>query len=308
MRVESNLLFIPLSHDPHAQTRLAGRDRDDAMSWAFLREASWQFFLTLWHVVPWLLVMGVIFSALTVLSPCNEGRPWWRKRGLGTDLTYWIFAPVFSRYLRIWATVIGTMAIFGITGADAIAQFYDHGHGAVGRLPLWAQGALYLVATDFALYWIHRGFHNGILWKYHAVHHVSKDVEWISAARFHPVNLAFGTCAVDIAALLSGISPEIFIVLGPFTTVASVFVHANLDWTLGPLKYLVVSPVFHRWHHVNRIRDKNFASTFALWDWLFGTYYMPKGALPSGYGIDDERMPEGFVPQLLYPLQQGAGN
>jgi sterol desaturase/sphingolipid hydroxylase (fatty acid hydroxylase superfamily) len=83
-------------------------------------------------------------------------------------------------------------------------------------------------------------------------------------------------------------------------------VHANLDWTLGPLKYLVVSPVFHRWHHVNRVRDKNFASTFALWDWLFGTYYMPEGALPSGYGIDDERMPEGFVPQMLYPLQQGA--
>jgi sterol desaturase/sphingolipid hydroxylase (fatty acid hydroxylase superfamily) len=277
-----------------------------AMNRTFFVNASWQFFLTLWHIVPWLAGAGLVFSLLSLISPCNAGKPWWRKRGLGTDLAYWIFAPVFSRYLRIWVTVAATMLLFGITDGGAIAQFYDHGHGAIGRLPLWAQGVIYLVATDFALYWIHRVFHRGFLWKYHAVHHVSKDVEWISASRFHPVNLALGTCAVDITAFLSGISPEIFIVIGPFTTIASVFVHANLDWTLGPLKYVVVSPVFHRWHHADTVRDKNFASTFALWDWMFGTWHMPEGVLPESYGINDDAMPEGLMPQLVYPLLQGA--
>ena len=245
-----------------------------------------------------------MFTLLSWLSPCNAGRPWWHKRGLATDLAYWVFVPVFSRYLRIWVTVMGTMLIFGITNGDAISHFYDHGHGALGRLPLWEQGVIYLVATDLTLYWIHRAFHDGFLWKYHAVHHASKDVEWISAARFHPVNLALGTCAVDIAALLCGISPEVFIVLAPFNTIYSVFVHANLDWTLGPLKYLLVGPVFHRWHHAQAVRDKNFASTFALWDWMFGTFHMPKGALPGTYGIDDEKMAEGLMPQLVYPLLQ----
>lgn len=274
------------------------------MSWTFVGEASWQFLLTLWHTLPWLAGAGVVFTLLSLISPCNPGRAWWHKRGLGTDLAYWIFVPVFSRYLRIWVTVMGTMLIFGITNGDAISHFYDHGHGAIGRLPLWQQGVLYLVATDFALYWSHRVFHGGFLWKYHAVHHASKDVEWISAARFHPVNLALGTCAVDIAALLSGISPEVFIVLAPFNTLASLFVHANLDWTLGPFKYLLVSPVFHRWHHAMAARDKNFASTFALWDWMFGTFYMPEGALPENYGIADEAMPEGLMSQLVYPLLQ----
>jgi sterol desaturase/sphingolipid hydroxylase (fatty acid hydroxylase superfamily) len=274
------------------------------MSWTFVGEASWQFLLTLWHTLPWLAGAGAVFTVLTLISPCNPGRSWWHKRGLGTDLAYWVFVPVFSRYLRIWATVMGTMLIFGITDGDAISKFYDHGHGAIGRLPLWEQGILYLVATDFALYWSHRVFHRGILWKYHAVHHASKDVEWISAARFHPVNLALGTCAVDIIALLSGVSPEVFIVLGPFNTIASLFVHANLDWTLGPLKYLVVSPVFHRWHHASAVQGQNFASTFALWDWMFGTFYMPDGALPNNYGIDDQAMPEGLMPQLIYPLLQ----
>ena len=275
------------------------------MTSSFLIDASWQFLLTLWHTLPWLAGAGAVFTLLSWISPCNQGRPWWHKRGLGTDLAYWIFVPVFSRYLRVWVTVMGTMLIFGITDGEAISRFYDHGHGGIGRLPLWQQGILYLVATDFLLYWSHRVFHRGFLWKYHAVHHASKDVEWISAARFHPVNLALGTCAADIAALLSGISPEVFIVLGPFTTIASVFVHANLDWTLGPFRYLVVSPVFHRWHHVSVVRDKNFASTFAFWDWMFGTFYMPEGVLPEGYGIDDEAMPEGLMPQLVYPLLQG---
>ena len=275
------------------------------MSLQFLGEASWQFLLTLWHVVPWLVGGGVVFAILSRFWPCNAGKPWWHKRGLGTDLAYWIFVPVFSRYLRIWVTVVGTMLLFGITDGDAIVRFYDHGHGAIGRLPLWQQGVLYLVVTDFLLYWSHRMFHDGFLWKYHAVHHASKDVEWISASRFHPVNLALGTCAADIAALLSGISPEVFIALGPFTTVYSLFVHANLDWTLGPLKYLVVSPVFHRWHHDVTVRDRNFASTFALWDLMFGTFHMPKGALPGTYGIEDDAMPEGLMPQLIYPLLQG---
>ncbi len=284
------------------------------MNWKLAGEASWQFVLTLWHVVPWLAGAAVLFTALSWVSPCNGGKPWWRKRGLGTDLAYWIFAPVFTRYLRIWVTVLGTIVIFGLTDGQQIADFYNHGHGAIGRLPLWAQGAIYLVATDFALYWIHRLFHRGFLWKYHAVHHASKDVEWISAARFHPVNLAFGTAAVDVAALLAGVSPEVFIVLGPFSTIASVFVHANLNWTLGPFKYLLVNPVFHRWHHVRVSEGVNYASTLALWDWLFGTFHMPQGARPSDYGIDDDAMPEGLLPQLLYPLTQrqspadGAGS
>lgn len=274
------------------------------MNWKLAADASWQFVLTLWHVVPWLAAMGAVFSVLSLFWPCNPGKPWWKKQGLGTDLAYWIFVPVLTRYLRIWVTVLGTILLFHITNGQQIADFYDHGHGPLSHLPLWLQGLIYLVASDFALYWTHRWFHRGFLWKYHAVHHAPKEVEWISAARFHPVNLALGTVAVDVAALLAGISPEIFIVLGPFNTMASVFVHANLDWTFGPLRYVLVSPVFHRWHHAQAVRDKNFAGTFALWDVLFDSFHMPKGALPEEYGIDDAAMPEGLVPQLLYPLTQ----
>jgi sterol desaturase/sphingolipid hydroxylase (fatty acid hydroxylase superfamily) len=267
-----------------------------------LKAAGWQFFVTLWHVFPWLAGMGVVFTLLSLLTPCNPGKPWWKKQGLSTDLAYWIFVPVFTRYLRIALTAIGTVLIFHIDNAQKIADFYQRGHGFIGTLPLWAQGMIFLVVTDFALYWSHRVFHRGAAWKYHAVHHAPEQVEWLSAARFHPVNLLFGSVATDIAMLLAGVSPEVFIVLGPFNTIVSTYVHANLSWTGGPLRYVFVSPVFHRWHHVIEPKDRNFASTFPVWDLLFGTFHMPKGELPQEYGIGSE-MPEGLVPQLLYPLK-----
>jgi sterol desaturase/sphingolipid hydroxylase (fatty acid hydroxylase superfamily) len=271
-----------------------------------LFEVSEQVFITLWHVLPWLAGLGVAFALLSRFSPCNKSRPWWHKRGLYTDLFYWIFASLFMRYMRIWVTVLFTMWIFHIVDGQRIADFYLHGHGPVAAVPLWLQAVLYLVIADFLLYWSHRIFHRGFLWKYHAIHHASRDVEWISAARFHPVNLALGTVAVDVAALLAGVSPDIFLFVGPFNIITSCMVHANLDWTFGPFARIFVSPVFHRWHHAMEVRDVNFASTFSLWDWIFGTYHMPEGALPQSYGIDDTAMPEGLMPQLVYPLLQKA--
>jgi sterol desaturase/sphingolipid hydroxylase (fatty acid hydroxylase superfamily) len=50
--------------------------------------------------------------------------------------------------------------------------------------------------------------------------------------------------------------------------------------------------------------DKNFASTFAIWDVMFGSYHMPAGELPGDYGIDDKEMPQTLAGQLLYPLRQ----
>jgi sterol desaturase/sphingolipid hydroxylase (fatty acid hydroxylase superfamily) len=267
-------------------------------------ETLWQFGVTLWHVVPWLAGMGLLFGLLSRLAPLNGGRPWWEKRGLFTDLAYWIFIPVFVRYLRIWVTVCLTLVIFHIADGQKIADFYEHGHGPVSHLPLWVQIIGYLVITDFLLYWNHRAFHRGILWKYHAVHHASKDLEWTSAARFHPVNQALGAAAVDVLALLAGISPDIFLVVGPFNIITSCLVHANLNWTFGPLRYVLVSPVFHRWHHARAVTDKNFASTFAVWDVMFGTAHMPAGVRPSDYGIDDTEMPDGIWAQIAYPLLQ----
>jgi sterol desaturase/sphingolipid hydroxylase (fatty acid hydroxylase superfamily) len=261
---------------------------------------------TMLKIVPVTIGLGIVFAVLSHWSACNPSQPWWQKREIMTDVLYWFLIPLMARFVRIGLLVIGAGLVFNIHGTDALMAFYEDGHGPLSHLPLWGQVFFFLVASDIMTYWIHRGFHRGGLWKYHAVHHSSEELEWISAARFHPVNIFLGTVVADVTLLLAGISPNVMLWVGPFTIAHSAFVHANLNWTLGPFKYVIASPVFHRWHHTaaDRGGSSNFASTFPILDWLFGTFYMPENEMPDAYGIDDHGFPEGFGSQILYPFRQ----
>jgi sterol desaturase/sphingolipid hydroxylase (fatty acid hydroxylase superfamily) len=256
-------------------------------------------------IVPISIALAAAFTLLSSFWACNPGRPWWRKRDLLTDLCYWFLIPLIGRYLRIGLLVLGAALAFGATTAPELAELYEDGHGPLAQLPLWAQAAIFLVGSDLMMYWSHRAFHRAPLWKYHAVHHSSEELDWISAARFHPVNLFLGSVAADVVLLLAGISPKIFVILGPFTVAHSAFVHANLSWTLGPFRYVLAGPVFHRWHHTSADRggDKNFAPTFPLLDLMFGTFYMPANEVPDAYGIADKHFPTGLDRQMLYPFK-----
>jgi sterol desaturase/sphingolipid hydroxylase (fatty acid hydroxylase superfamily) len=256
--------------------------------------------------VPISVVIAVLFTILTWFFACNPGKAWYQKSDLVTDLCYWLFIPVITRFLRIGLLIVAAAAVFHITTGEGLVAFYEHGHGPLAALPLVAQGIIFLIGQDFIMYWTHRWFHGARLWKYHAVHHSSEELEWISAARFHPVNLFLGSVLADVVMLFAGISPTVFVVLGPLTIAHSAFVHANLDWTLGPFKYVFAGPVFHRWHHTaaDRGGEKNFAGTFPVFDLLFGTFYMPAGELPDRYGIADRTFPQTFGAQLVHPFTQ----
>jgi sterol desaturase/sphingolipid hydroxylase (fatty acid hydroxylase superfamily) len=252
------------------------------------------------------LALAVVFTILTSFWACNPGKPWWRKRDIVTDLCYWLFIPVVARFLRIGMLIVGAAVLFQITTSEELVAFYDNGHGPLAALPLVAQMVIFLIGEDIILYWTHRLFHGRRMWRYHAVHHSSEELEWISAARFHPINLLLGSVTADVAMLLLGISPNVFVVLGPLTIAHSAFVHANLNWTLGPFKYVIATPVLHRWHHTaaDRGGEKNFAATFPILDVLFGTFYMPKGEIPDHYGIGEREFPTSFQGQLVHPFTQ----
>ena len=126
---------------------------------------------TIEKVVPITIALALLFSVLSHFWACNQAAPWWKKRELVTDMVYWFFVPVFARVIRIGLLVVGAGVVFKIHDADELIAFYENGHGPLSQLPLWAQGLLFLVASDFMLYWLHRMFHSGEFWKYHAVHH-----------------------------------------------------------------------------------------------------------------------------------------
>lgn len=47
-------------------------------------------------------------------------------------------------------------------------------------------------------------------------------------------------------------------------------------------------------------RDRNFAVHLPVLGRLFGTYYAPRGQWPTGYGLSDETMPEGYFEQTVW--------
>jgi sterol desaturase/sphingolipid hydroxylase (fatty acid hydroxylase superfamily) len=104
---------------------------------------------------------------------------------------------------------------------------------------------------------------------------------------------------------MAGISPNVMIWVGPFNIFHSAFVHANLNWTLGPFKYLLASPVFHRWHHTaaDEGGNTNFAGSFPIWDLMFGTFRMPEGLIPENFGKDEAEMPGEFIGQVAFPFR-----
>ncbi|MFZ0017998.1 MAG: sterol desaturase family protein, partial [Acetobacteraceae bacterium] len=127
-----------------------------------------------------------------------------------------------------------------------------------------------------------------------------------TSPRIHPDNFILYSTLITLLISLVGFSPEAFFVLVPFNTLTGLLVHANLNWTFGPFRYVLASPVFHRWHHTyaDQGGNKNFAPTFPFLDLAFGTFHMPKGETPCVFGIVDREVPSNLFGQLCYPFRR----
>ncbi len=249
-------------------------------------------------------VLWIVFRILEAFRPKAKRLPILR-RGLFTDMVYWAFTPVVTRAVTAVAVAIVAApiakAIYGKVDRDLIM----HGYGPLSQLPIAVHAAGILILGDFMGYWGHRAFHRGRLWRFHAIHHSSVQLDWLSAVRLHPVNDALMRILTTVPILIAGFAPATLSAVIPILIFYSILLHANVDWDFGPLRSLIASPRFHRWHHTGETeaRDKNFAGLLPLWDILFGTYYMPKGKVPERFGTETP-VPSGLLGQLVFPFRR----
>ena len=60
----------------------------------------------------------------------------------------------------------------------------------MSRWPVWVQLLFFLVTHDLYIYLFHRLQHRvPLLWRVHEAHHATDDVDWISGARSHPLEI-----------------------------------------------------------------------------------------------------------------------
>ena len=255
----------------------------------------------LWTLID-LAALFVVFGLLARIAPCNPGQRAFVSRELADNALYFLFDLLLFGGLTGLFIRVGASLAFGPHAATVTAAIYA-GYGAATRLPLALQALLVLVVLDFLQYWLHRLFHGHTLWPFHAVHHSAEELDWTTTFRIHPVNFAIYNAGALALVQLIGFSPAAFLIIGPFNLVIGPLVHANLNWTYGPFRYVLASPVFHRWHHVKdpAVHNRNFSPTFPIWDLMFGTFYMPKGVFPADYGV--EGAPQHFVGQMNYPVR-----
>lgn len=261
-----------------------------------------------WALEPSPLVAALAFAMFALVLGMAErfgrGRPAPARRlGRITDLCFWAFTPLLGKIATLWVVTATVSALMTWTGRDA-DPFSTVGWGPIGEQPFWLQVIEVVVLADFVFYWAHRAFHSGRLWPFHAVHHSSPHLDWLSSMRFHPVNDIVSRVAQAIPLVLLGFAPASIVIAIPIVVVFIVITHADVPWTWGPIGRVLVSPVYHHWHHgsEDEALDTNFAGVFVLWDRLFGTYHFPHDRRPAVYGVRDLGVPSGFLGLLAYPF------
>jgi sterol desaturase/sphingolipid hydroxylase (fatty acid hydroxylase superfamily) len=152
----------------------------------------------------------------------------------------------------------------------------------------WWSYILCIFAIDFMRYWAHRIAHeNRFWWATHVTHHSSPKynlsvsfrlgwTQYIKIIFFMPV-------------MMMGFHPVVFIICHQIEVLYQFWIHTEYIKKLPrPIEFFFTTPSHHRVHHATNEKylDKNYGSTFIIWDRMFGTF-QPEEERPD-YGITKE--------------------
>jgi sterol desaturase/sphingolipid hydroxylase (fatty acid hydroxylase superfamily) len=214
------------------------------------------------------------------------GRPMWARAHI-----------VDAAYFALFAIVVAPLVILIDTGFAVETQQYAP-FLVLGRLPVTPRLAVVvviLVAMDAMNWAAHVANHRSLaLWRLHALHHSQEDMNVFTTFRTHPLIHATYLPALVPALVLSAsgaVPGAALIAYGCLVALA----HANLRWTFGPLGRVLVSPAYHRLHHVQvPVHPRgavNFGFVLVGWDRLARRAVFPTSAAPAATGIAGRPVP-----------------
>jgi sterol desaturase/sphingolipid hydroxylase (fatty acid hydroxylase superfamily) len=250
----------------------------------------------------WLVILLVIFIPLERLFA--RQRQQIIRKEFFIDLGYYFLNGLLIDLCSIVPLAILTWIVHHFTPSVMLYHW-------MAQIPMRTRFLLTLIVGDFGVYWAHRWAHEiPWLWRFHAIHHSAKQMDWLVNNRAHFVDMVYTRiCGLSLLFLLGLAQPmgdqiDLLIVWYTiFGRVWSAVIHANVRWRFGILEQVIATPAFHHWHHTNddeKYINKNYAAIFPAMDILFGTLYLPK-RWPQKYGIDAPMAPS-FIGQLLQPF------
>ena len=127
------------------------------------------------------VLLAVVFIPLERLFPLNaeQGtfRPGWTTDGIDFLISH-IAVELLTFFTLLPATLVARSFHAQISGLDPSV------------LPLAVEVLAVMLVADLTQYAVHRTFHSvGWLWPFHAVHHSSRDLDWLAGSRLHVVDI-----------------------------------------------------------------------------------------------------------------------
>ena len=254
----------------------------------------------------WLFGISVLFWSLEIIVP-------WRKAQAIFRRDFWLdFFYMFFNFFIL--SLIGYAAISNVFVAafnDFLGLFgIENGIAVeVAALPNWAKLLFAFILKDFIQWNVHRLLHKvPWLWEFHKVHHSVKEMGFAAHLRFHWMEKIIYSVIQYIPLAMLGFGIEEVFAAHIIALTIGHFNHSNLYVNLGPLKYILNNPQMHIWHHAKQLPQKqgvNFGLSLSIWDYLFGTAYVPGSGRDIELGFEgDENFPESFVKQEIHPFKK----
>ncbi|WP_108869058.1 sterol desaturase family protein [Aquimarina aquimarini] len=243
-----------------------------------------------------ILISAFIFIPIELFLPKRTDQtkfhPEWR-----TDLVYFIIGHLLIQVTGVLVQLPAVIAFSGI-GLEGF-------HSWVQSIWFIPQLFLALFVSDLFQWTGHYFFHKlPFLWRFHAVHHSTKDIDWLAGSRTHFLDLIVVRAVSFLPIYVFGFSTSVFTVYIVIVSIQAVLAHSNTRINFGFFKYIFVTPQYHHWHHSAdpKAYDKNFAIHFPFIDMLFGTYYPMGNTWPESTGLGEAKFPKGFIRQFIFPF------
>ena len=236
--------------------------------------------ITLEHVqnmeLPAIIIYAVPFMlSLVVLE-------WWLSYREKKELyeTKDFFASAGIGVGNLISSAITKLALFAI-----ILYFYNLSPLYIP--PVWWSYIPCLIVLDFCRYWAHRvGHEQRIWWATHIPHHSSEKYNFSVSFRLSWVQQVKVIFFIPIA--LMGFHPVVFFICNQISVLYQFWLHTELIRKMPAwFEYVMVTPSHHRVHHGRngKYLDKNYGSTFIIWDRIFGTFQVEEER--PDYGITE---------------------
>lgn len=255
-----------------------------------------------------LILISLLVWSLEIIIP-------WRKKQAIFRKDFWqdSFYMFFNFYLfglLIYAALSSvSVQIF----KDLLSPLgYEGGHLIdFSEVPWGWQLLIFFIIADFVQWVVHNILHRvPFLWKFHKVHHSVKEMGFAAHLRYHFLEtFVYQTFKYISLVMIFGFSLDNAFIVYSFTVLVGHLNHANLNWSYGPLKYILNNPKMHIWHHSKEVPEShkhgmNFGISLSCWDYIFGTAYIPNDGRDIELGFpNDEKYPESFIGQVIEPFK-----